>query len=35
MLALRRLAELGILREDRVRGRVSFVAGEALQLLAI
>lgn len=35
MLALRRLAELGILREDRVGGRVSFVAGEALQLLAI
>jgi len=35
MLALRRLAELGILREDRVRGRISFIAGEALQLLAI
>ena len=35
MLALRRLAELGILREDRVGGRISFVAGEALQLLAI
>lgn len=35
MLALRRLAELGILREDRMGGRVSFVAGEALQLLAV
>jgi Fic family protein len=35
MLALRRLAELGIVAERRVEGRVSFVATEALALLQI
>jgi Fic family protein len=35
MLALRRLAELGLLQEERVGGRVSFVAGDALALLRI
>lgn len=35
MFALRRLAELGIVTERRVEGRVSFVANEALALLQI
>lgn len=35
MLALRRLAELGVVQEERVGGRVSFVASEALALLRI
>jgi cell filamentation protein, protein adenylyltransferase len=35
MLALRRLAELGLVQEERVNGRVSFVAQEALALLRI
>lgn len=35
MLALRRLAELGIVHEERVGGRVSFVANDALDLLRI
>jgi Fic family protein len=35
MLALRRLADLGILQEQRLGGRVSFVADEALALLRI
>jgi Fic family protein len=33
MVALRRLAELGVLHEQRVRGRVTFVARDALALL--
>lgn len=33
MLALRRLAELGVVSEQRVGGRVQFVAGDALALL--
>jgi len=33
MLALRRLVELGVLEEQRIGGRVSFVANEALALL--
>jgi Fic family protein len=35
MFALRRLAELGVVDERRVEGRVSFVASEALALLQI
>jgi Fic family protein len=35
MLALRRLAELGLVREQRVGGRVSFVAEGALALLRL
>jgi Fic family protein len=35
MLALRRLVELGVLEEQRIGGRVSFVANEALALLRI
>jgi Fic family protein len=35
MLALRRLVQLGVLEEQRIRGRVSFVATEALALLRI
>ena len=35
MLALRRLVELGLLEEQRMGGRVSFVANEALALLRI
>ena len=35
MLALRRLVELGLVQEERVGGRVSFVAAEALALLRI
>ena len=35
MLALRRLAELGIVEEQRIGGRVTFVANEALALLRI
>jgi len=35
MLALRRLTELGLLEEQRVGGRVSFVASQALALLRI
>ena len=35
MLALRRLAELDVVQEERVNGRVSFVAQEALALLRI
>jgi Fic family protein len=35
MLALRRLAELGVVEEERIGGRVSFVASEALALLRI
>lgn len=34
-LALRRLVELGVLEEQRIGGRVSFVANEALALLRI
>ena len=33
MLALRRLAELNVVREQRIGGRVSFVAEEALALI--
>jgi hypothetical protein len=35
MLALRRLTELGLLEEQRIGGRVSFVAIEALGLLRL
>lgn len=35
MLALRWLVELGVLEEQRIGGRVSFVANEALALLRI
>lgn len=35
MLALRRLAELGLVTEQKVGGRVSFVAGEVLRLLQL
>jgi hypothetical protein len=35
MLALRRLADLELVREQRVGGRVSFVAEEALALLRL
>jgi len=34
MLALRRLADLALVSEQRVNGRVSFVAAEAYELLS-